>query len=226
MYRAAIDGPSGMESKLGSTAIRIPISVTEPPVVQGSLQKLSAQYWAKHHTTSVKKYPGYNPINQKNDAGWGNWPFYNSSGKMGKWHAGNDFPAAKGTPVYSMATGTVKLARRYGAYGNMVVIADMDNRVTRGYAHLDTILSNVSARARGGRVIKHGQQIGTVGRTGFDAGSDMAAHLHYEIHPGNVFASAFGNNAGGRKWKTSLKPAAFIKFVGAVVPTIGFNFNA
>ena len=178
----------------------------------------SAKAYSKHHKgpdKNWKEFKSYYTPLDTHGPGWGNWPFYNSSANgMGRWHAGLDFPAPVGTPVYALADGRVKVARNTGSgYGNFVVISDSPGTVTRGYAHLNRIMDNIYlgyAGTPGSKTVKRGQKIGTVGRSGFDAGSDMASHLHYEVHPGNVTSSAFGNNNGGSKWQDSLNPKYFL----------------
>lgn len=86
-------------------------------------------------------------------------------------HSGQDFAAAKGTPVYCTGDGTVELARysRFG-YGNEIVVNHGYGYKTR-YAHLNTI--EVSE----GMKVRRGEQIGTLGNTGKSTGP----HLHYEV---------------------------------------------
>lgn len=86
-------------------------------------------------------------------------------------HAGLDFPARAGTPVYAAGFGTVVAAGfDSSGWGNMVVIGHRFGLRTL-YAHLATI-----AVAPGQRV-GVGQRIGTVGSTGRSSGP----HLHFEI---------------------------------------------
>ncbi len=84
-------------------------------------------------------------------------------------HAGVDFGAACGTPVYASAAGDVVQAGWSGGYGNSVVIAHGDSLATT-YNHLQSI------EARGGSVSR-GQLIGYVGTTGLSTG----CHLHFEV---------------------------------------------
>ena len=66
-----------------------------------------------------------------------------------------------------MFDGTVRVAKRAGAYGNLVVI-DHDNKLETYYAHLSQI--NVAP----GDVIKAGEVLGLGGSTGRSTGP----HLH------------------------------------------------
>lgn len=85
-------------------------------------------------------------------------------------HAGLDFAAPTGTPVYATADGEVNVAERSGGYGNKIDISHGFNYITR-YAHLSKI--DVSP----GQKVKRGDKIGEVGSTGKSTGP----HLHYEV---------------------------------------------
>ena len=88
-----------------------------------------------------------------------------------KLHAGLDFAAPQGTPIYATANGTIKLAGfSDGGYGNHVVI-------NHGYGY-ETIYGHmVRIKARTGQRIKRGEVIGYVGSTGKSTGP----HCHYEV---------------------------------------------
>ncbi len=95
-------------------------------------------------------------------------PFYRTR----RLHAGIDFTAPKGTPVYATAQGTVSLVKSdIWGYGQHIVI-DHGNGYETLYGHLSKFLVK-----RGQKVVR-GQQIGLVGSTGKSTGS----HLHYEVH--------------------------------------------
>jgi len=88
-------------------------------------------------------------------------------------HAGADFAAPTGTPVYAAGNGSIEVIGRQGGYGKYVRIRHNSTYKT-AYAHL-------SAFARGmtrGKRVRQGQVIGYVGSTGRSTGP----HLHYEIH--------------------------------------------
>lgn len=87
-----------------------------------------------------------------------------------KFHAGLDFAATTGTPVYATADGIVEVAERKGGYGNCIDIAHGYNYLTR-YAHLSEIL------VKKGDNVRRGEMIGKVGSTGKSTGP----HLHYEV---------------------------------------------
>ncbi len=87
-------------------------------------------------------------------------------------HQGIDFAAPTGTPVVTVADGTVAHAGKSGGYGNLVVV-DHGGGVTTYYAHLSAYGTGVQEGAR----VERGQEIGLVGSTGMSTGP----HLHYEI---------------------------------------------
>ncbi len=91
--------------------------------------------------------------------------------KVKKFHAGVDFSAPRGTPIYSSGAGTVKkIHRSRRGYGNTVTI-DHGFGYETFYAHIKDI--NVTK----GQKVTRGQIIGTVGNTG----KSTAPHLHYEV---------------------------------------------
>lgn len=87
-------------------------------------------------------------------------------------HQGIDFAAPTGTPVVTVADGTVVHAGPNGGYGNLVIV-DHGGGVTTYYAHLSAFGAGVQEGAR----VERGQEIGQVGSTGRSTGP----HLHYEI---------------------------------------------
>ena len=96
----------------------------------------------------------------------------------GSWgfHYGIDMAAIKGTPIKAAHTGNVMEAEYVTGYGNTIVIQYNKSFKTR-YAHLDAIY------VYKGQKIKKGNNIGTVGDTGFvrKSGKD-GSHLHFEIY--------------------------------------------
>ncbi len=85
-------------------------------------------------------------------------------------HAGEDFSAATGAPVYAPAAGRVVLAATLFVRGNAVVL-DHGNGVFTGYWHLSALDVAV------GDQVTRGQLLGEVGSTGLST----AAHLHWEL---------------------------------------------
>ncbi|GJJ01554.1 hypothetical protein RugamoR64_20920 [Duganella rhizosphaerae] len=94
-------------------------------------------------------------------------------------HKGIDIAAPAGTPVHAVAGGVVVsagvLTENAGRYGKTVVLQHGAQRSL--YAHLTSM--NVKA----GATVEAGQQIGTVGETGFATGP----HLHFEVRQGEEF---------------------------------------
>ena len=87
-------------------------------------------------------------------------------------HTGVDLAAPSGTPVGSVAAGTVTGAGDAGAYGLQVEVTHPDGTVT-SYSHLSRI--DVTE----GQVLQQGGAVGAVGSTGNSTGP----HLHLELRP-------------------------------------------
>lgn len=100
-----------------------------------------------------------------------------------KLHTGVDFAAPAGTPIFAAADGQVVSAGPATGYGNLILIehAVAGQRVATGYAHM----TFASITVRGGDHVTAGQQIATVGSTGYSTG----AHLHFELRPGGATAA-------------------------------------
>ncbi|MDU8911040.1 DUF5930 domain-containing protein [Aestuariicoccus sp. MJ-SS9] len=103
-------------------------------------------------------------------------PFRFTSGfgyRWGRLHAGTDFAAPHGTPIYSTADGVVVHAGWQSGYGRLVKIQHEFGIETR-YAHLSKI------RVKVGQRVSRGDRIGDMGNTGRSTGT----HLHYEVRVG------------------------------------------
>ena len=103
-------------------------------------------------------------------------PFRFTSGfgyRWGRLHAGTDFAAPHGTPIYSTADGVVVHADWSSGYGRLVKIQHEFGIETR-YAHMSKI------RVKTGQRVSRGQRIGDMGNTGRSTGT----HLHYEVRVG------------------------------------------
>jgi murein DD-endopeptidase MepM/ murein hydrolase activator NlpD len=92
--------------------------------------------------------------------------------KVRRPHHGIDYVAAAGTPVSTVADGTVTFAGYRGAYGNLVIIAHRNNYQTY-YGHLSRFAGGI----RTGKKVRQGDLVGYVGATGLATGP----HLHYEM---------------------------------------------
>ncbi len=89
-----------------------------------------------------------------------------------KFHAGLDFSAPQGTPIYATADGNVSTAGSTGnGYGNHVII-------NHGYGYQTLYGHMVRVKVRNGQAVKRGEVIGWVGSTGKSTGP----HCHYEVH--------------------------------------------
>ena len=92
--------------------------------------------------------------------------------KVTKFHAGLDFAAPQGTPIYATADGRVRSSGMdNGGYGNHVII-------DHGYGYETLYGHMVRIKVRAGNSIKRGELIGWVGNTGKSTGP----HCHYEVH--------------------------------------------
>lgn len=92
--------------------------------------------------------------------------------KTVKLHAGLDFSAPQGTPIYATADGVVEVAgNTANGYGNHVVI-------DHGYGYETLYGHMVRVKASRGQRVKRGDLIGYVGSTGKSTGP----HCHYEVH--------------------------------------------
>jgi len=87
-------------------------------------------------------------------------------------HAGTDFGATTGTPVHSVANGTVTFAGTSGGYGRMIEVRHFNGYSTR-YAHLSAFAPGIRVGAK----VTQKQIIGRVGKTGLAT----APHLHFEL---------------------------------------------
>jgi murein DD-endopeptidase MepM/ murein hydrolase activator NlpD len=88
-------------------------------------------------------------------------------------HAGVDFAAGIGTPLYATADGVVIHAGWANGYGRLVKIQHEFGIETR-YAHMSKL------RVKVGQRVSRGQRIGDMGASGRVTG----VHLHYEVRVG------------------------------------------
>lgn len=109
-------------------------------------------------------------------------------GPYTSYHAGIDFRAPNGTPVYAPTGGIVVLAEPMTMLGNAVVI-DHGWGLLTGYWHLSSIEVQV------GQQVAQGDLIGKVGSTGLSTG----AHLHWEMW-------VSGTPVDGLQWLEGFSP--------------------
>ena len=104
---------------------------------------------------------------------------------VNKLHAGMDFAAPGGTPIYAAASGYVQVAGwSSGGYGNYVIIyhgkMSDGNTYSTLYGHMRSVATSA------GKYVKQGELIGYVGSTGNSTGN----HLHLEVWKGGSKANA------------------------------------
>ena len=148
--------------------------------VAQQVNSLNASYsylfWpSKEDVKELQSYPTLSPVHQIHAGmiacGFGNQ--INPFNKKNYQHTGLDILTETGTPVLAAADGIVKDAQidqSPGGEGTYVLI-DHGN----GYQTKYSQMSGTSLRR--GQIIRQGQAIGAVGKTG----SSIAPHLHYEV---------------------------------------------
>ena len=104
---------------------------------------------------------------------------------VNKLHAGTDFAAPGGTPIYAAASGYVQVAGwSSGGYGNYVIIYHGKMSDGQQYSTLYGHMRSVATSA--GKYVQQGEVIGYVGSTGNSTGN----HLHLEVWKGGSKANA------------------------------------
>ena len=104
---------------------------------------------------------------------------------VNKLHAGTDFAAPGGTPIYAAASGYVQVAGwSSGGYGNYVIIyhgkMSDGNQYSTLYGHMRSVATSAV------KYVQQGEIIGYVGSTGNSTGN----HLHLEVWKGGSKANA------------------------------------
>jgi murein DD-endopeptidase MepM/ murein hydrolase activator NlpD len=163
--------------KLGTRELVTSVSKT----IQALVTRIQAQRTSYQEVVQLIKdkekllahTPAIQPVSNKNlnriASGFGYRidPIY----KTTKLHAGLDFTAPQGTPIYATANGRVETAGNTGdGYGRHVII-------NHGYGYKTLYAHMVRVKARAGQNIKRGEVIGWVGSTGKSTGP----HCHYEV---------------------------------------------
>ena len=120
--------------------------------------------------------------------------------KTPAFHAGMDFTAPRGTPIY--ATGDGKVIRADNSskgYGNHV-------RIDHGFGYITLYAHMYKIMARPGQKVERGDIIGLVGNTG----KSMGPHCHYEVRkngdPVNPIHFYF-NDLSPEQYETMIKMA-------------------
>jgi hypothetical protein len=140
---------------------------------------------ARSLTSSESLYEGdfIQPVEGRISTEFGMYRYVNDSLTSYR-HSGIDIATEKGTPIVATNSGKVNLARELILTGNTVVI-DHGTGIFSVYFHMDTLTIEQ------GKMVSKGQQIGTVGTTGFSTGP----HLHWTMS----------------YYKTNLDPFIFIE---------------
>jgi len=115
-------------------------------------------------------------------------------------HAGVDFAAAWGSPIYAVTDGRVEYAGWHGGHGNYVKL-DHGGGIATGYGHMSRIA------VAPGMAVRRGQIIGYVGSTGLSTG----AHLHYEVYRGGQTVDPMSVRMVQRQQTVDPKQAAAFK---------------
>lgn len=127
--------------------------------------------------------------------------------RWGKLHAGVDFAAPSGTPIWAAMGGSVAQAGVNGGYGNFTKIYHGNyggSPLFTSYAHQSRI------GVQQGQRVSQGQVIGAVGNTGDSTGP----HLHFEVRRGNTPQNPSGwiNYGGGLKELPQLLNGGQVKY--------------
>ena len=142
----------------------------DPLLVRAENEKVAA-IWGQPETEPAWRGRFRRPIAEEflTSAPFGQRRSYNS-GPMNSFHAGQDFSALEGTPVYAPAAGLVVLAEPLVVRGNAVIV-DHGAGLYSGYWHL------VDLAVTPGQPVQPGDLLGHVGTTGLSTGN----HLHWEL---------------------------------------------
>jgi murein DD-endopeptidase MepM/ murein hydrolase activator NlpD len=165
---------SGVIRQAGALEARINEQLRVLETFVGEVQSFEAA-----HGDQVRTTPSTSPL--RSDSFVLTSPFGNRRSPFTKktdFHTGVDLAAPVGTPVYAPADGVVVFAGRYPLkqsvawwrYGKLVALRHGSRFITL-FGHCDEI------RVRSGRKVKQGDEIATVGNTGWST----SPHLHYEV---------------------------------------------
>jgi murein DD-endopeptidase MepM/ murein hydrolase activator NlpD len=143
-------------------------ALLDPALVQAERERLEA-LWKESSSRQQWRAAWQTPGGTDTTSAFGTRRSYNG-GPTTDFHAGQDFHAAKGEPVFAPAAGVVALAEPLHVRGNTVWL-DHGLGVFSGYFHLSEIDVEVGQR------VKPGDLLGRVGSTGLSTGP----HLHWEV---------------------------------------------
>ncbi len=159
-----IDLLKNMQGQLNNLSLRMSFQTT-------SFVEITTM--VKNKEKLLRAIPAIQPVSNKNlnrvASGFGYRidPLY----KDYRLHAGLDFAAPVGTPIYATSDGVVQIAGfNTDGYGNKVVI-------NHGYGYQTLYGHMVRVKVKAGQKVKRGEVIGYVGSTGKSTGP----HCHYEV---------------------------------------------
>lgn len=113
---------------------------------------------------------------------------YTNGSKTPSGHSGVDIAAPRGTPVSAPAAGRVVFSEYLLNTGNTLVI-EHGGGLKSYFYHMDSLTVKV------GDILTKGQNVGTVGTTGYSTGP----HLHYDVRIGSKSINPWNliNGTGG-----------------------------
>ncbi len=161
--RVKFEAPLSIPAKLGGTtaaaATAVVGSLSAENSILDSLWSGNHAYWTKPFRLPLAEATVTDP--------------YGYNRKTGEYtiaHKGTDFHAPRGTPVYAMNRGVVRLTRNWIIYGKIIVI-DHGLGLQTMYLHLSKIYVSE------GELVQPGEIIGLSGDTGYA----LAPHLHLSV---------------------------------------------
>lgn len=110
---------------------------------------------------------------------YGSGDFLSNRGGNRK-HNGIDLQAKLGAAVYAVRTGEVTKAQFHRGMGNFIEILHSPGGYVTIYGHLSKI------EVKAGQLVRQGQKIGEVGKTGNANYRGVIPHLHFEIRKNGV----------------------------------------
>ena len=125
---------------------------------------------AKNKSDMLASIPSIRPTGNKARLASGYGMRFHPLLKLRRMHAGLDFSAQQGTPIYATGNGTIVKARRLGGLG-LAVIIDHGYGYKTKYGHMSKFA------VKQGQKVHRGDLIGYIGNTGLSA----APHVHYEV---------------------------------------------
>ena len=166
--RPKISAPLGIPDSLGgntqAAADSVVSSLATDNDVLAALPSAKQSLWSQPF-----QFPVANPVVTDS------YGYSRQTGGYDIAHKGVDFAAASGTPVMTINSGVVTLARNLGIYGNTVVI-DHGFGVESFYMHMSEVVVGL------GQTVERGQVIGASGETGYAEGP----HLHLTVRVSDI----------------------------------------